>query len=797
MFLLPDKARADLELQRLWTGIAASCRTPMGKRRAHAWDVPAPHDESLARLARGREALDLTNRGEPLPVSATDDLGDSLGRLSAFGVLAGPELLALTAVLAQARAVRKFLATRSERAPALASVLSSDPTLDPVQDEVRRAFDADGLLADHASPRLAELRSEVRTLRARLSNRLTEITQRYGAIMQDDFVTEREGRIVVPVRSDAHERFPGIVHATSSSGATLFIEPRVLVPMGNRLKVLEGEVLREEIAIYTQLSALLSERLPSVQRAVEIVAEADVLRAVSELAGSHRLRYPDIVPEAAIQLVSARHPLLVLEKVDVVPSDLAVQSGHAMILSGPNAGGKTVALKTLGLCALMVRSGLPIPCGDGSTIGLFDAVLTDVGDDQSLQKNLSTFSAHIKNLVGLLEESGPRALVLLDELAGGTDPREGEALAAGVLASLTARGAAVVCTTHYEGLKHLALGDPRFQNASVGFDTETLRPTFKLLVGVPGSSSALAVARQFGMPSTVLERATSFLNRDDRTFEELVARLHAERQGLEQAKADYEQKARRAEEERLQTEEERARLTAREVTAASRDLRELREGIKKAQEVLREARAALRTKPKDQAELRGIERELERASQSVASRASALEPAPEAGEALAAGELKRGAKVYLARLRKEVTVLEIDGASVRVAAGSLKLTVKASELSKKPASEERVVHGLRNRASKSGANPVVASKPEVAMQTSSNTCDLRGLRVDEAIGMTAAFLDRAFGAGERVVFLVHGHGTGALRDALRTELAAHSQVASFRAGGPGEGGDGATLVWFD
>ena len=795
--MLPEKARVDLELPRLWAGIAASCRTPMGRRRALGWDVPAEHDETMARLARGREALDLTNRGEPLPISSTNDLGDSLGRLSAFGVLAGPELLAVTEVLAQARAVRKYLATRSERAPALGAVLSSDPTLDPVQDEVRRAFDPDGLLADHASPRLAELRSEVRTLRARLSNRLTEITQRYGAIMQDDFVTEREGRIVVPVRSDAHERFPGIVHATSSSGATLFVEPRVLVPMGNRLKVLEGEVLREEIAIYTQLSALLSERLPSVVRAVEIVAEADVLRAVSELAGTYRLRFPDIVPEASIDLISARHPLLVFEKIDVIPSDLAVKSGHAMILSGPNAGGKTVALKTLGLCALMVRSGLPIPCGDGSTLGLFDAVLTDVGDDQSLQKNLSTFSAHVKNLVGLLEDSGPRALVLLDELAGGTDPREGEALAAGVLASLTARGAAVVCTTHYEGLKHLALGDPRFANASVGFDTETLRPTFKLVVGVPGSSSALAVARQFGMPSTVLERASSFLNRDDRTFEELVAKLHAERQGLEQAKSDYEEKAKAAEAERLRTEEERARLTAREITAASKELRELREGIKKAQEVLREARASLRQKPKDPNELRKIERDLERASQSVNSQASALDPVPEAGEALGAGELKRGAKVYLARVRKEVTVLEVDGNTVRVAAGALKLTVKASELSKKPASDERVDHGLRKPSFKSGQPAAVPGKPEVAIQTSTNTCDLRGLRVDEAIGMTAAFLDRAFGSGERVVFLVHGHGTGALRDALRTELAAHTQVASFRAGGPGEGGDGATLVWFD
>lgn len=794
MFVLPAKAESDLELARLWDAFAGACRTPMGHARLLRWDVPETHAESEARLARGRETLDLDSRGEPLPITNCDDVSEALGRLAAHGVLSGRELLALMQVLSQARALRKFVASRQERAPALALHLGSDPTLDPLHDEVRGAFDADGLLSDHASPRLRELRGEVRTLRARMQNRLAEISQRYGAILQDDFVTEREGRLVIPVRADAHERFPGIVHATSASGATLFVEPRVLVPMGNRLKVLEGDVQREEIAIYTRLSELCFDQLESITHAVEVVAEADVLRAVAELAAQHRLRYPDLVEEPRLELRAARHPLLVFEGVSVIASDLIVDANQAVIISGPNAGGKTVALKTLGLCAVMVRAGLPIPCGDGSTLGLFDAVLTDVGDDQSLQKNLSTFSAHVQNLVQLLDQANPRALVLLDELAGGTDPREGEALAAGVLASLLARGAAIVCTTHYEGLKALALGDPRFLNASVGFDAQTLKPTFKLVLGVPGSSSALLVARQFGMPSTVLERAESFLSRDDRTFEELVGKLHAERQGLEQARLDHEAKALLAERTRMELESEREKLTAREIAAAHKDLHALREGMRRAHEQLREVRQALRGAPKDPKDLRHLERELERASQAIAGPAAAIEaPAPIQGEPLAAGDLKRGAKLWLPRLRKEVSVLEINGASVRVAAGVLKLTVRADELRKRTDAEPA---GRRSSA-KSGAAHVATKAPEVAIQTSSNTCDLRGLRVDDALAMTAAFLDRAFGAGERVVFLVHGHGTGALRDALRTELAAHTQVASFRAGGPGEGGDGATLVWFD
>ena len=335
--------------------------------------------------------------------------------------------------------------------------------------------------------------------------------------------------------------------------------------MGNRLKMLDADVEREELAIYARLSARLAEHLPSVDAARDALARADRLAAVAVLAVDLDLRFPTVTAEARLELKAARHPLLALALPPgtVVASDLAIAAGNAIVMSGPNAGGKTVALKTMGLAALMIRAGLPVACDDGSEVGIFDVVLSDVGDDQSLSKNLSTFSAHVENLRRVLAETQRGALVLLDELAGGTDPREGEALAAAVLDSLCARGGAVVVTTHYEGLKALALADDRFENASVGFDLKTMEPTFTVTAGIPGSSSALAVARRFGMPSTVIERAERFLSREDQSFEVLVKRLHEERAALELARSAASTREREADEAKARWETETVRLRER------------------------------------------------------------------------------------------------------------------------------------------------------------------------------------------------------------------------------------------
>ncbi|WP_394832093.1 Smr/MutS family protein [Pendulispora rubella] len=796
----PAKTRADLEWDRILSAVAERCQGDMGKADALSLSFARTREEVHARLAEAKEAHSCLLAGEPLPASATFDVTEAVQRLKVGGALGPIELRGIGGMLTAARALRRFLHARRTTLPALYAACATDPTLDGLAEEVAGAFDPDGTLSDRASPALGRLRAERQAARQRMLARLEDLMVRYERVLQDKFVTEREGRYVLPVRSDAHERFPGLVHATSASGSTIFVEPRAVIPMGNRLKMLDAEVEREEIAVYTRLSTLLGDALASLDACRAAIARADVLAAIAQLAEELGLVFPNVVDEPRLDLKKARHPLLALDGTKVVASDLAIGAGHAVVVSGPNAGGKTVALKTMGLAALMVRAGLPVACDPGSVVGIFDVVVSDVGDDQNLSKNLSTFSAHVSNLRDILDAAHRGALVLLDELAGGTDPREGEALAAGVLDSLCARGGAVVVTTHYEGLKALALADERFQNASVGFDLTTMEPTFRVTIGIPGSSSALAVARRFGMPGTVIERAERFLSREDQSFETLVKRLHEERAALELARSAATTREREADEARARLEAEIARTRDQEARVVSREAEALLASLRRAKDDLREAQARLRAKKLDEAQLRDAERAIQRVSSAVAL-GGELEPvvrareARERGEAaerrpLAPGEVRRGTRVYVPRLRAEAEVVEVSGEWIRVSAGVLKLNVPLSEL-----------------RSAAPAEPVAPAKPapgtpatgearrDPAIATSDNTCDLRGLRVDDALGLATSFLDRCLNERRSVAFLLHGHGTGALRDALRKELKSSSYVAHMRSGTQEEGGDGVTVVW--
>ena len=785
----PPKTRTDLEWNRLLFALADRCESTTAKDLARALPFASTRQETLSVLAEHEEAAHLLDHGSPLPIVQLPDVRDALARLGVGGALGPIELRDVARIAGAGRALRRFLSANRERAPRLAQTLATDPTLDALAEEIHKCFDPDGTLADHASPRLRELRGEYQASRQRILNRMNDLMSRYESILQDRFVTEREGRYVVPVRSDAHERFPGIVHTTSASGATLFVEPRAVIPLGNRLKVLEADVAREEFAIYARLSSLVGDSLPSVIACASALALADVRAAVARFAVDLQLRFPEVLEEPRLELHRARHPLLVLDLPNVIPSDLTVRPANALVVSGPNAGGKTVALKTLGLSALMLRAGLPIACGDGSRAGIFEVVLTDVGDDQSLQKNLSTFSAHVTNIVTIIDQAMPGALVLFDELAGGTDPREGEALAAGILDSLCARGATVAITTHYEGLKVLATADDRFRNASVGFNVATLEPTFAVAMDIPGSSSALAVARRYGMPGTVLERADKFLDRSEQDFETVVQMLHDERAALELARAATEAKGTELEAVRARLQEERESIRQRQATALDRATEELLDRVKLARDELRTATTKLRQKKLGESDLREAQQTIDRVANEVAIGGDLERRPTRAGDGAAivdATDLKKGKRVYVPRLRAEAEVLEVLGHEVRVAAGSLKLTVSIAEL----------------RESREPQKPRAAGNPrssetklEVAVQTRENTCDLRGLRADDAVSMAISFLDRSITDSRKVAYLLHGHGTGALKDVLRKELAASPYVQASRAGERHEGGDGVTVVW--
>ena len=793
------KTRSDLEWDRLLQALADRAPGPLGARAALQLPFCSAPEGVYRALDEIREAVALRQADEPLPGAGAPIVGPSLERLRAGGSLAPAELLAIARLLGSARVLRRFLHARRDAMPRLLEACSTDTRLDTIVDEIHHCFEPDGTLSDRASPRLRELRGERLQARQRLLHKLDDIMNRYAATLQDAYYTEREGRFVLPVRSDSHERFAGIVHGTSGSGQTLFMEPRAIIPLGNRLKVVDGEIEREEAAVYARLSAMLSDVVGSVEAAESALAHAELRDACARLAADLDLGFPTLTDEPVLDLIDARHPLLVLDGVSVIASDARVQAGRALILSGPNAGGKTVVLKTLGLAALMLRAGLPLPCDPKSRVGLFETVASDMGDEQSIAKNLSTFSAHVRNLAGILDVATRGTLVLLDEIATGTDPRQGEALATGVLDGLCARGAAIACTTHYEGLKALALGDDRFDNAAVGFDMPTMSPTFKLMFGVPGASSALAIARRFGMPSLIIERAERYLGTEERSFDELVRKLNDERRALELARASVERERSAIERRQRELEDELDRMRHREHKMISQETQSLLSAVKRARDDLRTAQQKLRAKKLTQETVREAARMVEQVAAKVAL-GGELEPPHHVDPAhtmtpLSRDQVRKGMRVYVPRVRGEAHVVEILGSGqVRVAVGAVKLTVSPDEL-------RAVVEGAppapppRRQDHPSAVPFDAASDPDVPIQTSDNRCDLRGLRVDEAVAMAEQFLDRCLNGGLRVAFMIHGHGTGALRSAVRKAMETSHYVRRVRPGEPGEGGEGVTVVW--
>ncbi|MBX3268842.1 MAG: Smr/MutS family protein [Sandaracinaceae bacterium] len=792
-----EKALSDLSWDRVVAAVAARCTGPLRERLDGLPLAATPAEAALA-LRETAEARRLIALADPLPLDGIREVGRSLDRLERQGVLEGPELRAIASTLGAARVLRRFLARRRAEAPAIRDACLTDPTLDDLQEELTRAIEPDGTLADGASRELGRLRGEVANLRGRIVARLEQLLLQHADIVQDRFHTLREGRYVIPIRTDAHEKLQGIVHGTSGSGATVFVEPRAVVSQGNRLKMAEGELEREVTRILGILGARVRERLPEVRAAVAALDRADLRNASARLAEDLRGVVPELSPEPVLRLTAARHPLLVLDGADVVANDVELRSGHALVLSGPNAGGKTVTLKVLGLAALMARAGLPVAAGEESEVGFFDPVLSDIGDEQSIQKNLSTFSAHVTNLVRVLEAAGPRALVLLDEIATGTDPNEGAALACALIDALCRAGAAVAVTTHYERLKAMALEDQRIENASVGFDVAKMAPTFRLRDGVPGSSSALRVARRFGMPEDVLARALSLLSDESRSFDALVRQLEERFEALDALRAEADAERRAAARAREEAERALREVAARDQKRASAEATDLAQQLSRARGELKEARRLLRRDgARDEESLRAIRAHLERA-ESVAEEVRAVEapPAPvHAGAPVDEASLEIGQRVYVPRLRTAVTVVDTPSKGrVRVASGPVKLWVTIAELRRVEGAAEAARPAALEAAAP--AAPAAPSAPERARDPD-NTLDVRGMRVDDALSMTESFLDRMFGRAESVGYIVHGVGSGALRDAIREHLDAHAAhyVARTRSGTHEEGGDRLTVVY--
>jgi DNA mismatch repair protein MutS2 len=784
-----ERTLRDLSWAAIVHAVAERCVGPMhASLPAQGLPFAASPDGARVLMGESEEAMRARRDGDPLPLEGLREVRPSLRRVQKGGVLSGPELADVRSVLGAARGLRRFLAKRKDTMPRLFAAVALDPGLDVLEDEIGAAIEPAGTIADHASPTLAKLRAEVATLRARITARLEEMLVQHTDVVSDRFVTERDGRYVLPMRADAHDRIPGIVHGTSQSGQTVFIEPRTLVEPQNRLTLAKSEMEIEELRILAQLSELVLERGPELEAALDGLDRADVRDASARLSIDLRAVVPEISEEPTIVAKEARHPLLVLEGRKVVANDLLLGAGRALVLSGPNAGGKTIALKQLGLFALMVRAGLPVPADEGAVVGFFDPVLSDVGDDQSIEKSLSTFSAHVTSMARILDLSGPRALVLLDEVATGTDPEEGAALACAIVTTLVERGAAVAVTTHYEALKALALSDTRLENGSVGFDVERMAPTFELRLGVPGASSALRVARRFGLDAGVLARAEALVPETSRKFDLLVHTLESQLDEARRERALAEETRRQAERAKEQAEAELRALRERERTKLGREAEKLLAMIRETRDEVRSARSAMRKSPNEAALVDAAKHAVERAHKRIDDELKGtLAPpaAEERGVRVEESALAIGDRVWVPRLRAEVEVIDApQKGRVRVQSGAVKLTIDVADLRKPDAGR---------------AEPKEERRPEPIrpiVQSEDGSVDLRGLRVDEALALTESFLDRAYGADRRHVTLVHGVGSGALRDAVRQHLKSGLArwVKSFRPGTSEEGGDRVTIV---
>lgn len=790
---MPTRTEVELGWPELLAALAERCRLPAGRRAALALPFQPTAADAREALLRVEEARRLSEGGVGLPLGGLGDVEAHLDRAARGGVL---EPLALRECAALARAAARTkdaLAARAADAPRLAALAEPMEPPTGLADEIDRAVEPSGAISERASPALAQARDRARGLHRALKTQVEGLLsdpdmERH---LRDRYFTIRNERYVLPVLASARSAVPGIVHNASQSGQTLFVEPDAMVELGNELSIANAMAAEEEQRILRELSEDLGRAAGELVRDLGVLARLDVLEASARLASDLDAHAPEVTaPAAGFELLSLRHPLLVLQGKKVVASHVRLEPPRsALIVSGPNGGGKTVAITAVGLCGLLVRAGLPVPAAEGSRVPFWLEVKAAVDERGDLAKDLSTFTAHLTAVKDMLDGAVPGSLVLVDEIAADTDPREGAALAAAILEALVARGAAVLVTTHLDELKALALTDPRFANARVGFDAERLRPTYQLHLGSPGSSSAIEVAARVGLPAGVIDRARGAvggqgaLGQALRALDDERARLDRERRAAEEARA----RSLRAE-ERARAAEEAARRAERE--AAARLGEALAEDLEAARAEVAELLASLQAAPSVKAATDAAAR-LDAWRETVGGAARAAQAKAEAGpEILQGGAIAAGTRVRIVSLGQDGEVVEVDGANALVRAGPLKVRRPVSDLL--PLRGKAREAGLaRSRTEKLAA--AEAARPD-APRAAERRLDVRGLRVEELLREVERFLDARYAEGDAECLVLHGHGTGALKQALRDYLGASPYVSAFRPGDRHEGGDAVTVV---
>jgi DNA mismatch repair protein MutS2 len=758
----------------------------------------APSDDPVV-VTRGLDETDqaraLLSDRPGVGIGAAHDIGPSIERAARGGRLDPAHFLAVAETLDATARLATSLA--DERRPLLRDLGRALHPLPALRSTLARSFDPAGELLDTASPRLGALRAAVRIAYDRLRRRLDSlVSSELGSALQEPIITLRNGRYVVPIRADARSRVRGIVHDASGSGQTLFVEPLVVVELGNAWREAQAAEEEEIARILDELSALVGANATLLRETLEALARFDFWAAKAKLAEAMDAVRAETAERPVVVLLGARHPGLTGR---VVPIDLRLGDGFtALLVTGPNTGGKTVTLRTLGLLALMHQSGLHIPADAGSRLPVFGDVFADIGDEQSIAQSLSTFSGHLRRIIAIVAAARPGTLVLLDELGAGTDPTEGSALAQALLDHFIRTGALVAATTHYAELKAYAHTTAGAMNASVEFDLETLTPTYRLTIGLPGGSQAFAIAERLGLPEPVVTDARSRLSENQRAFEATLASIReaegATAEALDRARsaeARATEALRGAEEERRRARRERDEVVRAARADADRVLDELREEVRATRRALE--RETITAQSLDSAVARA-EARVERLPAAPGSRPAT----PRTPRTWRVGERARSVS---GGWEGRIAAIERGGRRGTLEAGGLRVTVDLEDLTPafEGAGDGDAGRSRTPRPAQTGNGGPAGSSSATAIQlgrarTVASSLDLRGARVEEALEALGRYVDDASLAGLDQVTIIHGLGTGALRDAVRAAAAAHPLVRSVRPGERGEGGDGATIL---
>ncbi|MBU7007251.1 endonuclease MutS2 [Phosphitispora fastidiosa] len=770
-----------------------NCATfAVSKEMAGSLTPGTDRDAILEKLRETTEAREILRLEPDLPMGGLRDIRNLLRKAAIGGVLEPSELMQTGDMLYALRRLKNFFRDKGEAYPVVSALAAELCSLRDLEDRIRESIDPGGEVADKASPELRRLRSRIRDLQVQVKEKMDSIMRsaEYQKFFQDPIVTKRGDRYVVPVKQEYRSRFPGVIHDQSASGATLFIEPMAVVEKNNELRRAAAEEKQEIIRILTKLSAQVNVYTDEISSSVVISGQIDFIIAKGKLSQEMDAGTVRINDDNYINIIGARHPLL---QVKAVP--ITVQLGRdfrILVITGPNTGGKTVALKTVGLLALMVQSGLHIPVEPGSETGIFSTVFADIGDEQSIEQSLSTFSSHMTNIIGILNHVRPDTLVLFDELGAGTDPTEGAALAMAILDYLDAKRVRVIATTHYSELKAFAFNRPGIENASVEFDIKTLQPTYRLNIGQPGSSSAFEIARRLGLQEDIISAARESLSGEDIQVNELIRGLEEnrktsadDRRETERLKKEVQRLKEEYERKLADVSRKRAEIMAKVRLEADEDLRKARMEADGLLQEIKDAAAAA---------ARGAgPHELARA-QHARTRLKRLRAAEDVEHHEASGEapemVKKGQEVFLPRYNQQGTVITEPDANgtVGVQVGIMKLALPLAEL--RPVADKSKGANAGKILVEIGGPKVMAGKA----RDISPEIDLRGMTVDEAVEAVEKYLDDAYLAGLPKAQIIHGKGTGALRKAITDLLAKHRFVKEYRLGQYGEGGAGVTVV---